>query len=90
MHIFFKRVPSQVFNRERLNSIVTDEHRYEATDNGDTRDFSCPAEYHLRLKPGCKVMLIWNKGDNSKMVRRGSKLGRKEIHLWWSLRMWER
>ena len=77
IHIFFKRVPSQVFNRERLNSIVTDEHRYEATDKGDTKDFSCPAEYHLRLKPGCKVMLIWNKSDKLKNGTAGKYVGKE-------------
>ena len=77
MHMFFRGVPSQVFNRERLNSIVTDEHRYEATDKGDTKDFSYPAEYHLRLKPGCKVMLIWSKSDKFKNGTAGKYVGKE-------------
>ena len=40
-----------------------------AEDTGDTSGIQCPAQKILRLKSGCKVMLLWNKSDR---LRNGS------------------
>ncbi|KAL9979615.1 hypothetical protein ACROYT_G017298 [Oculina patagonica] len=55
---------------EYLSITLTDEFvRLTATDDGDTRGIQCPAEKVIILKPGCKVMLLWNVSDK---LRNGS------------------
>lgn len=69
VHIFFKKLSTQLFNLDKLQEFQGDEHRFAATDDGDTTNMSCPAEQVLVLKLGCKVMLTWNRSDG---LRNGS------------------
>ena len=68
-HIFFRKVPTRVFNFTKLSQLATEENRFAAVDSGNTDNIDCAAEEILVLKPGCKVMLIWNKSDE---LRNGS------------------
>ena len=68
-HIFFRKVPTRLFNLTKLSQLGTEEDRFEAVDSGNTDNIDCAAEKTLVLKPGCKVMLIWNK---SAELRNGS------------------
>ena len=37
---------------------------FDATDEGNVSDIQCPADRVLLLKPGCKVMLLWNTSNS--------------------------
>ena len=43
--------------------------KLEANDEGDTKGIQCPVEKVVFLKPGCKVMLLWNVSEK---LRNGS------------------
>ena len=70
VHIYFKRLPGQIFNLNVLFSLPGVPHKFEAIDEGDTSGIQCPADRVLMLKPSCKVMLLWNK---SQELRNGSQ-----------------
>lgn len=69
VHIYFKRLPAQIYNLNILFSLVGVLHKFEASDQADTLGIHCPAERVLLMKKGCKVMLLWNKSDK---LRNGS------------------
>lgn len=64
VQIFFKRLPVQFFNLHVLFSLPGDLFTFEAIDKGNVSDIQCPADRVLLLKPGCKVMLLWNKSNS--------------------------
>ena len=59
-----------MFNLKVLFSLPSDVHTFDATDEGDIAGIQCPAERVVLFKPGCKVMLLWNKSEN---LRNGSQ-----------------
>ena len=61
VHIFFRRFPVQLHNLDVLFSLRGEMMTFEAIDQKDTQNIKCPAERVLLLKPGCSVMLLWNK-----------------------------
>ncbi|EDO36997.1 predicted protein [Nematostella vectensis] len=67
--IFFTRLEAQLYNLKRIRKLPGQILRFEASDQGNTDNISCAAEKMLLLKPGCKVMLIYNKSDE---LRNGS------------------
>ena len=68
-HIFFRKLPAQVFNTRKLQKIPGHEIVFRATDVGDTLNFNFQVEKVVSVKPGCKVMLLWNK---NKKLRNGT------------------
>ena len=59
-HIFFRKLSVLFHNSDVLRSMPGEFVRLEAIDEGDTKGIQCPAEKIVMLKPGCKVMLLWN------------------------------
>ena len=76
-NIFFRKLSAQVFNMKVLNSLPGEVVSFEATDVGDTRGIQCPAESHLLLKPGCRVMLLWNRSEHLCDGMTGTFLGQQ-------------
>ena len=48
---------------------------FEAIDEGDVSGIQCPADRVLLLKPGCKVMLLWNKSNSLVNGSQGTFVG---------------
>ncbi|XP_022779512.1 ATP-dependent DNA helicase PIF1-like [Stylophora pistillata] len=62
--IYFKKVPVQLANRRQLDAIPGELFIFHADyENDKSRSMSWPGAPVLQLKPGCKVMLVWNKSD---------------------------
>lgn len=75
VHIFFKRLPVQFFNLQVLFSLPGDLLTFEAIDEGNVSHVQCPADWVLLVKPGCKVMLLWNKSDRLVNGSQGTFVG---------------
>lgn len=69
VHIYFKKLPVQLHNLKDLRSMPGHVLSFDAIDEGDTIGIQCPAEKTVSLKPGCKIMLLWNKSER---LRNGS------------------
>ena len=74
-NIFFWKLSAQVFNMKVLNSLPGKVINFEATDVGHTRSIQCPAESHLLPKPGCRVMLLWDRNEHLCNGTTGTFLG---------------
>ena len=74
-HIFVKRLPVQFFNSQVLFMLPGDLFTFEAIDEGDVSGIQCPADRVLLLKPGCKVMLLWNKSNSLVNGSQGTFVG---------------
>ena len=74
-HIFVKRLPVQFFNSQVLFMLPGDLFTFEAIDEGDVSGIQCPADWVLLLKPGCKVMLLWNKSNSLVNGSQGTFVG---------------
>ena len=74
-HIFFKRLPVQFFNSQVLFMLPGDLFTFEAIDEGDVSGIQCLADWVLLLKPGCKVMLLWNKSNSLVNGSQGTFVG---------------
>ena len=48
---------------------------FEAIDEGNGSHVQCPADRVLLPKPGCKVMLLWNKSDTVVNGLQGTLVG---------------
>ena len=55
--------------------------RFEATDEGNTIRMQCPAGKNTLLKPGCKVMWLWNMSDDLRNGTSGTILEQAGEHL---------
>ena len=54
-------------NREELDKLPGEVLSFEALyENDNSSSMNWPGPGVLQLKPGCKVMLIWNKSDELK------------------------
>lgn len=63
--IYFRKVPVQLANRRQLDAIPGELFTFHADyENDKSRSMSWPGASVLQLKPGCKVMLVWNKSDD--------------------------
>lgn len=62
-HIYFRKMSVEMHNVTKLNALPGETVRFQATDVGDVRGLQCPVKEVVLLKPGCKVMLTWNKND---------------------------
>lgn len=66
-HIFFRKMPVMLMNREELDKLPGNMLTFDASyENENSSSMSWPGERVLQLKTGCKVMLVWNKSDDLK------------------------
>lgn len=75
VHIFFRRLPMEVLTWTKFFSLPGELIRLKSEDYGDTERMRCVAPKVLLLKPGCKVMLIWNKNETLKNWTTGTFIG---------------
>jgi len=61
VHIFFKKIPAQLHNLAVLRELPGETQVFQPYKTGNTNGISCPVDDMLLLKPGCRVMLTWNK-----------------------------
>ncbi|KAK3716722.1 hypothetical protein QZH41_000930 [Actinostola sp. cb2023] len=71
VHIFFKRIPAELHNLSVLRELPGAYVRFESVKEGNTTGINCPAPDVLMLKPGCRVMLTWNKSAKLKNGTQG-------------------
>ena len=64
--ICFKRLPVEVHNASVLISLPASNLTFECVDTGITKSLDKSADATFTLKPGCKVMLIYNINDHLK------------------------
>lgn len=63
--IYFRKVPVQLANRRQLDAIPGELFTFHADyENDKSWSMSWPGASVLQRKPGCKVMLVWNKSDD--------------------------
>ena len=75
-HIFVRKVPVMLMNRQELEKIQGSMMTFEAIfKNENSSSMSWLGERVLQLKPGCKVMLVWNKSDDLKNGSTGTFTG---------------
>lgn len=75
-HIFFHKMPVMLTNRQELEKIQGWIMTFEAIfENENSSRMSWPGKRILKLKPGCKVMLVWNKSDDLKNGSTGTFTG---------------
>ena len=60
IHIYFTKLSVQLHKQESLFQMPGELVRFDALDEGDVTGISCPADVRLLLKPGVKVMVVWN------------------------------
>lgn len=60
VHIYFRKLAVQLHNLNVLQSMPGTLLTINCTDQNNTEGISCPAPQKLLLKPGAKVMLLWN------------------------------
>ena len=73
-HIYFKKLPVAVHNREALQKLPGPEFVFEAEKTNETRGMNWPGSDVLYLRPGCPVMLVWNLNDKLKNGSKGAFL----------------
>lgn len=69
-HIYFKKLPVALHNREALQNLPGPEFVFEAEKTNETRGMNWPGSAVLYLRQGCPVMLVWNLNDK---LKNGSK-----------------
>ena len=74
-HINFKRLPVEVHNASVLTSLPGSELIFESVDTGIAKSLDNSVDARLALKPGCKVMLIYNINYHLKNGTCGEFLG---------------
>lgn len=75
IHVYFKRLPVEVHNLNVLASLPGVLTTFESKDIGDGRYLEKTVSRVLALKPGCRVMLIYNINDTLKNGYRGEYVG---------------
>ena len=60
VHIFFRKLPALMFNLLALQRLPGQFLKYVSIDENNTSNISCPADEIIMMKPGCKVMHLWN------------------------------
>ncbi|PFX12712.1 ATP-dependent DNA helicase PIF1 [Stylophora pistillata] len=69
--IYFRRIPSLLHNINIILRMVGEKLVFDCQGSGDTTGISCSANKRMLLKPGCKVILVWNLFDDLKTGSRG-------------------
>lgn len=73
-HIYFKKLPVAVHNREALQKLPGPEFVFEAEQTNEIRRMNWPGSHVLYLRRGCPVMLVWNLNDELKNGSKGAYL----------------
>ena len=60
IHIFFKRLPVEVYNATILSSLPGSKLTFHSLDTGNAKSLDKSISEVLCLKPNCKVMLLYN------------------------------
>ena len=81
IHIYFTKLSVQLHNQESLFQMPGELVRFDALDEGDVTGISCPADVKLLLKPGVKVMVVWNVPEKIKNGTSGLFIGIKGDRL---------
>jgi hypothetical protein len=74
-HIYFKRLPVEVHNATVLASLPGEKLTFESSDTGYAKLLDKTVSEVLYLKPGCKVMLLYNISQHLKNGIRGEFVG---------------
>ena len=80
-HMYFNKVSILFHHSCIMRSMPGEYLRFEATDEGDTFGMQWQAEKTIPLKPGCKVMLLWNVSDDLRNGTSGTFLEQAAEHL---------
>ncbi|KAL9967257.1 hypothetical protein ACROYT_G025442 [Oculina patagonica] len=81
VHIYFTKLSVQLHNQEALFNMPGELISFNSIDKGDVASISCPAAQKLLLKPGVKVMVVWNVSDKVKNGTSGKFIAVKEDML---------
>ena len=66
-HILFRKIPVALMNRQELDRLPGEQLTFEALfENDNSNCMSWPGVSVLKVKWGCKVMLVWNMSDDLK------------------------
>ena len=68
-------------NQEALFNMPGELLSFNAIDEGDVSGISCPADVKLLLKPGVKVMVVWNVSDKVKNGTSGNFIAVRDERL---------
>ena len=66
IHIYFKRLPVDIHNAEVLASLDGSQILFESRDTGQAKLLDKTIDRLLHLKPGCRIMLLYNINDQLK------------------------
>ena len=75
LHIYFKRLPVDVHNAEILASLDGLQMTYKSIDTGNAKLLDKTINPILSLKPGCRVILLYNINGRLKNGYRGQLVG---------------
>ena len=81
IHIYFTKLSVQLHNQESLFQMPGELVGFDALDEEDVTGISCPADVKLLLKPGVKVMVVWNVPEKIKSGTSGLFIGIKGDRL---------
>lgn len=77
VEIYFTKLAVQLHNQEALFKLPGELLSFECIDSGNVSGISCPADTKLLLKPGVKVMIVWNVSEKVKNGTSGKFIGVK-------------
>ena len=60
LHIYFRRLPVEMHNLDVLMHLPGSLLTFESIDSGHSQLLECPSEKTLKLKPMCKILVIYN------------------------------
>ena len=75
IHIYFKKLPAEIHNLDVLAKLPGEITIFESKDTGNARYLEKSISQILSVKPGCKVILLYNINDHLKNGYRGEYVG---------------
>ncbi|XP_028404093.1 ATP-dependent DNA helicase PIF1-like [Dendronephthya gigantea] len=78
IHIYFKKLPAEIHNLGALAEIPGELTIFESKDTGNARSLEKTVSQSLTVKPGCKVMFLYNINDDLKNGYKGEYVGINE------------
>ena len=81
VHVYYTKLSVQMHNQEALFNMPGELLSFNAIDEGDVSRISCPADVKLLLKPGVKVMVVWNVSDKVKNGTSGNFIAVRDERL---------
>lgn len=80
IHIYFKKLPVEIHNLDVLVKLPGELEIFESKDSGNARHLEKTISEVLTVKPGCKVMLLYNINDHLKNGYMGQYVGIDEAN----------